>query len=371
MKGTIALHGYVRTWLIVGLVLVFFQILIGGVTRLTGSGLSITRWEIVTGTLPPMSDHAWQMEFDRYKGTPQYHLINKGMTLSEFRFIYFWEYLHRLWARWMGLVFLIPFIIFWRKGWLGTRLFRRLLGLIVLAGLAASFGWIMVASGLKDRPWVDAYRLTMHLLLGFSVFLYLLWILVSGHWPEGFGHLDNHSRVFLRRFFWLAVVQVCLGGLMSGMKAGYSYPTWPDMNGEWIPGILWQPGEWNVNNLVEYDSGIFMVSLVQVLHRLLAYLLIIIGLVYYFRLGIHVKDRLSRRFHALWIMVLVTQMVLGILTILSFRQGLPVGLGSAHQMGALLTLGATLVLWKGHSLEQPLSDGNNDRGVGDLSSEFS
>jgi len=153
----------VKIWLFIGLVMIFVQVLLGGITRLTGSGLSITKWEIVTGILPPMSQEAWQAEFDLYKATPQYQKINEGMSLSEFKFIYFWEYIHRLWARMMGFVFIIPFVVFLFKGHLDKALIKRLGGVVLMAAIVASFGWIMVASGLEDRPWVNAYKLSLHL----------------------------------------------------------------------------------------------------------------------------------------------------------------------------------------------------------------
>ena len=164
----------VRIWILTGLVMVFFQIFIGGVTRLTGSGLSITRWEVVTGAIPPLSQADWEEAFNLYQQTPQYHKINKGMTLGEFKFIYFWEYFHRLWARLMFFVFVFPFAWFWWRGMLSPLLRRRLWVVVLLAGLEGFFGWIMVASGLTKRPWVNAYNLTLHLSMGIIIFGYLL-----------------------------------------------------------------------------------------------------------------------------------------------------------------------------------------------------
>ena len=159
----------VKAWLIIGIIMLFFQIIIGGVTRITGSGLSITKWEIVTGTFPPLTESKWQEEFDAYKKTPQYQKINKGMMLgsvfdsSSFKFIYFWEYFHRLWARLMGFVFVIPLLFFYVKKWVDKKLLVKLSYVFLGATLAAFFGWIMVASGLKERPWVNAYNLSLHL----------------------------------------------------------------------------------------------------------------------------------------------------------------------------------------------------------------
>lgn len=337
------LDRWVRNWLILGLVLVFGQVLIGGVTRLTGSGLSITKWEIITGTFPPMSTDAWESEFNLYKDTPQYALINDGMSLSEFKFIYFWEYLHRLWARWMGIVFLIPFVVFWRKGLLTRRLKRKLGILVGLAAVTASFGWIMVASGLIERPWVNAYKLSVHLLLGFSVFLYLLHILVDAVWLEGLemkGRSQGKNALVL---ILVVIAQIFLGGMMSGMKAGFAYPTWPDMHGAWLPAILGDASHWTVENFVDYDETGFMVAFVQFLHRLTAYILIFIGLRYFLLFRKASSDPWYKRIHMLWIMLLIIQVAIGVFTVLAFRYGMPVALGSIHQMVALLLISSLVI----------------------------
>lgn len=329
---------WVSVWLFVGLVMVGGQILIGGVTRLTGSGLSITKWEIVTGTLPPLNAIEWEEEFRLYQETPQYALINKGMTLQQFKFIYFWEYFHRLWARIMGFVFLIPFVWFWRKGALTKTMVSRLGTLVGMAALTASFGWIMVASGLVERPWVNAYKLSIHLLLGFSVFLWLFHIWYR--YTRGKSRIVFHSRLlsFSSWLFILVVLQIVLGGLMSGMKAGFAYPTWPDMHGQYLPDILLDGSEWRVEHFIEYDSGPFMNALVQFAHRSLAYLILVLGLVY---VGILFLEReLVGRSTLQWTFLsfLLLQVTLGILTVLGFQDGMPVALGSLHQMCGLALL---------------------------------
>ena len=167
--GDTEISRWVKIWIVTGVLMIFMQIVIGGVTRLTGSGLSITRWEIVIGAVPPLGEAAWQEAFDLYKETPQYHRINKGMNLDEFKFIYFWEYFHRLWARLMFFVFIIPFGFFLLRGMLSKKLARWLLLVVLLAGLEGFFGWIMVKSGLRERPWVNAYNLTLHLCMGFII----------------------------------------------------------------------------------------------------------------------------------------------------------------------------------------------------------
>ncbi len=165
----------VKIWLFIGLVMVFVQVIVGGITRLTESGLSITKWEVISGTLPPLSEADWEQQFELYKSTPQYIEINEGMNLDDFKFIYFWEYIHRFWARIMGFVFLFPFLYFLVKGYLDKALLKKLSIVIFCALLAATFGWIMVASGLVERPWVNAYKLSIHLMIAFSVYVALLW----------------------------------------------------------------------------------------------------------------------------------------------------------------------------------------------------
>ncbi|MFM9952234.1 MAG: COX15/CtaA family protein [Saprospiraceae bacterium] len=331
-----------KIWLIVGLVMVFGQVVIGGITRLTGSGLSITKWEIVTGILPPMNEPAWNAEFDLYKATPQYQKINKGMSLPEFKFIYFWEYFHRQWARLMGFVFAIPFFIFWRKGWIDRALMRRLGIVIGLAALAASFGWIMVASGLVNRPWVNAYKLTLHLSIGLTLYGYLFWTTLHAFYPER-GMVRNHNVNKWAKIMTIVLgIQIVLGGIMSGMKAGLFYPTWPDMNGEFIPALLFDAAQWNVDNFVHYDRAPFMSALIQVLHRITAYLLTIIVLMYFFKARKITASKVFSTWRYLLITMLGIQVTLGILTVMHCVGVVPVALGVLHQAGALLLLTAAL-----------------------------
>lgn len=334
----------VKIWLIIGLIMIFFQVVIGGVTRLTGSGLSITKWEIVTGTFPPMNAQQWEAEFDLYKATPQYEKINEGMSIGDFKFIYFWEYFHRLWARSMGFVFIIPLLFFWRKKWIDKPLYRRLGIVFLLAGLVASFGWIMVASGLINRPWVNAYKLTMHLSLAFILYSYLLWTTFGASLTR----IKVINNPVLKRGILLILVvlslQIILGGVVSGMKAGLFYPTWPDMNGEWIPAILLEGSQWNVDNFVQYDKGGFMAAFIQLAHRSTAYILTIIVLAYFFRAK---KMSITKEFNLglyMLISMLIIQVLLGIFTLLNSLGSIPVGLGVMHQGGALILLSIVLFL---------------------------
>lgn len=324
------------------MILVFFQIFIGGVTRLTGSGLSITKWEIVTGTLPPMNEAQWEEEFELYRQTPQYDKINEGMTMSSFKFIYFWEYFHRLWARMMGFIFLIPFIFFLWKGWLSRLLIRRLIVLVGMAAIVAIFGWIMVASGLVDRPWVNAYKLTWHLSLALMVFGYMSWIVYNYWWPDMRGRLSLSKRSVVI-FLVLLAAQIMLGGVMSGAKAGLAYPSWPDMNGELIPGILMDPASWRWEYFIDYDTNLFFPALIQFLHRTTAYIVFIIAIILGSRLlrsGYHIDKKMAI---ALLGMVSI-QVVLGIWTVINCKGHIPVALGVIHQSVAVLLLALTIAL---------------------------
>ncbi len=261
----------VRAWLLAGLVLIFVQVVVGGITRLTGSGLSITRWEIVTGTLPPLNAADWNEAFALYQATPQYAKMNEGMPLDDFKFIYFWEYFHRLWARMMGLVFALPLAYFVWKGYVDRGLGKRLAFVFVAAALTASFGWIMVASGLIERPLVNAYKLSIHLGIAFITFGILLWTVL---WAFDIRLSAKPPRALRRSVYVLVgvlIVQILLGGMMSGMKAALAYPTWPDLHGAAVPGVLLQASNWTLDHVIHYDSHPFMSALVQLLHRTAGY----------------------------------------------------------------------------------------------------
>ncbi len=338
----------VSVWLIIGLVMVYFQIIIGGITRLTGSGLSITKWEIVTGTLPPLNDVSWLEEFDKYKETPQYAKINKGMELGDhvfqggtFKFIYFWEYFHRLWARSMGFVFLFPFLFFWYKKWLTQQVKSDLAKVVGLAGLAAIFGWIMVASGLVNRPWVNAYKLSVHLSIGISVFAMLWWTFlgyIHGGREVAASNKQSRSAMYL---IILICAQLFFGGIMSGMKASMIFPTWPDIGGEIIPSVLGDSSLWSLDSLIFYDSGSFTFSLIHFIHRGLAYLIVMALGVYYwwFRNNISISMRVS---FMIVIGVVLIQILLGIITLLQSIGHIPVLWGVFHQGVAVIVLSSLL-----------------------------
>lgn len=336
----------VKLWLVAGILMVFIQVIVGGITRLTESGLSITKWEIVSGTLPPMNDADWNREFEKYQKTPQYQEINEGMSLEDFKFIYFWEYVHRLWARFMGFVFLIPFLYFLRKGMLTDVLKRDLYIVVGLAALAATFGWIMVASGLVDRPWVNAYKLSVHLLIALSVFLYLLITYLK---YTGVGVTEKHEqRLYVNKwyigFVILLLIQITLGGILSGMKAAVLYPSWPDMYGEYLPKILLNKSAWTLNAFVEYDKFELMPALVHFLHRNIAYLLWFTGIgisVGLFKQYVKTSRKVYLYMSGTLFVALHCQVLLGIMTVLGSLGKVPVLLGVLHQAGAIILAGVT------------------------------
>ncbi len=337
----------VIVWLFIGLVMVFIQVVVGGITRLTESGLSITKWEVVSGTLPPFTDLGWENEFNLYKETPQYKEINEGMSLEDFKFIYFWEYIHRFWARIMGFVFIIPFLWFFARGYLDKAILIKLGWVVLLALLAATFGWIMVASGLIERPWVNAYKLSLHLCIAFAVYAMLLWTYLFAREENitlpnidlaGFRHL-----VYV--FLGVLIFQIFMGGVISGMKAAVVYPTWPDMNGVYLPEIIFDIKQWNAENFNNYDKNLFMPALVHFIHRSTAYILFVIGLFLVFRIfsiiNSQVDKQLYVKFRLLGIIIflmLSMQVILGIITVISSKGEIPVFWGVLHQAGGLLLL---------------------------------
>ncbi len=328
---------WVRIWLITGLFMIAIQIFLGGITRLTGSGLSITRWDIVTGTLYPFSEEAWESHFELYKSTPQYQKINQGMSLEEFKFIFFWEYFHRLWARIMGLVFFIPFVFFLLRGYLTKRLIFDLIVVVLLAALVASLGWIMVASGLTSRPWVNAYKLSFHLMAAVGLLSWLLWVI----WKTGSLELRHYARPgpFLRSTFYmltlLLLLQLFLGGVVAGMKAALVAPTWPDINGQYIPDELFKLDALTPYVFGEYEVNAGPGIIMQFFHRTLAYVIFVLALVALlgsFRLG-HLQ--IFRNTFVIFILV-VMQIMLGVITLLGSYGGIPIWSGVAHQFCGVL-----------------------------------
>ena len=341
----------VRIWLIVGLVMVFFQVVIGGITRLTDSGLSITEWEVVKGTLPPLNAEAWDVAFEKYKvHTAQYERLHADMTLSEFKVIYFWEWFHRLWARSMGLVFAIPFFFFLAKGWLPKWLVRRLGVVVLFAALAGTVGWIMVASGLNDdtRTWVSAYKLITHLSIAMVLFGYLYWTYRRAAQPV----TTDGAHTDLRRMAWsvfgLLLVQIALGGLMAGMRAGLLHPYFPlFVNGDRLLGALQGSADF-----ADYETGTTVKGIVHIAHRVTAYLLTALIAWFFVRVRRRAGISLSLRRGNWGLLAMIgVQFLLGVLTVINSFGRIPLVYGVLHQAGALITL--ALVLYMAYQLRKP------------------
>lgn len=309
------------------------QVILGGVTRLTGSGLSITRWDIVSGIIPPLNTQQWVEAFDLYKKTPQYHKINSHFTLSDFKFIYFWEYFHRLWVRILGFIFLIPFIVFVIRKKINFYLIKRLFLVIFFTALTASAGWIMVKSGLTNRPWVNAYKLSLHFILA---------TISIGFMTKTVADVYNYNSTFknsntklLPVLIFITFIQMIIAGLMAGMKAGLYFPSWPDMNGSFIPETLINTSNWTWLNLTNYDTYIFAPALIQFTHRLLAYILLVFTGYIYFKYRDN-TSKLSKNWLNTTTILIVLQLALGILTVLNVKIGIPLAYGVLHQLVGML-----------------------------------
>jgi len=273
----------VRAWLYAIAVLIVAMIVVGGATRLTESGLSITEWQPIHGTIPPLNTAEWEEEFLKYQQIPQYQLVNRGMTLSEFKAIYWWEWAHRFLGRFIGVVFFVPLVWFWATGRIGRDLAPKLAGIFVLGGLQGAIGWWMVASGLVTRTDVSQYRLAVHLTLAFALLGMVVWVARGLALPHAESRPEAvrdapRGRGLAGTLLALLFVQVFLGGLVAGLDAGYISPTWPTMDGEWIPYGLWVVEPW-WGNIFENPVT------AQFDHRLMAYAIILLAAVHAIRTG--------------------------------------------------------------------------------------
>ncbi len=327
-------------WLLVCSALIFAMVVLGGVTRLTRSGLSMVEWDPIMGVVPPLTAQQWEETFRKYQQFPEYQKINRGMSLAEFKSIYWVEYAHRVLGRTIALAYLLPFLYFFVRRRLPRELIPKLIIMFVLGGLQGLLGWFMVKSGLIDKPHVSPYRLTAHLLLAILIYGYMLWVALGLLFPVAAN--DIRANQPLRRFGWVVTATVCLmiasGGFVAGTKAGFAFNTFPLMNGHvFPPGALSMQPVWI--NMFEN------VATVQLNHRMLAYLLCIVVVLFWYRtLAANVSARTRLVTHGLLLM-LVVQLVLGVSTLLFF---VPVPLAAAHQGGALLVF--SLALFANHEL---------------------
>jgi cytochrome c oxidase assembly protein subunit 15 len=325
----------IAAWLLICCALLFAMIVVGGVTRLTHSGLSIVEWQPIVGTVPPLNQAQWEETFQKYQQTPEYQKINRGMSLEEFKGIFWWEYAHRLLGRAIGIVYLLPFLYFLIRRKIDKPLIPKLAGIFLLGGLQGALGWFMVKSGLVDDPRVSHYRLTAHLGLAFLIYAAMFWVALGLLFPRAPMQADEkvHS---LRRFSWvltgLIFVMVLSGGLVAGIRAGFAYNTFPLMNGDWIPPEIFRLQPWYLNF---FDN----MATVQFNHRLIAWLLAFLVPLFWLK-----AERLTLLPRARWachllLAMLVVQITLGITTLLHV---VPVPLAAAHQAGAVLLFSAAL-----------------------------
>jgi cytochrome c oxidase assembly protein subunit 15 len=326
----------VAAWLLLCCALVFAMVVVGGVTRLTHSGLSIVEWQPIVGTLPPLNEAQWLETFDKYKLTPEYRQVNQGMSVAEFKSIFWWEYFHRLLGRMIGFVFLLPLAWFWWRKRIDRPLALKLAGIFVLGGLQGAMGWYMVKSGLVDDPRVSQYRLTAHLVLALAIYAAMLWTALGLIYPGATA--ENAPAPRLRRRAWiitaLVAFMVITGGFVAGIRAGLAYNTFPLMNGHLLPPELFMLEPWHLNFFNNMAT-------VQFDHRLGAWLLAF--LVPWLWMSAR-RDALSPRANFavnLLLGLLTLQIALGIATLLLV---VPVPLAAAHQGGAVLLLGAALLL---------------------------
>ncbi len=330
-------------WTLILCLMIAMMIVIGAVTRLTGSGLSIVEWKPLMGAIPPLTTTDWLEVFNKYQNSPQYQLVNQGMSLSEFQWIFFWEYFHRLLGRLMGVVFLIPWAFFWWKGILNRSLALRYLIGFLLGGLQGAVGWIMVASGLVNQPQVSHYRLALHLLLAFFILSYfwrLVWTLADEQSETKIENLrPNNLSKFLNVMLGVIVLQIFYGALVAGLRAGFIFNTFPDMNGEIFP-----LGAWSL--LPQWKNIFENPILVQWIHRTLAWCLLLMSLFIVFKFGFKETLKLHKNKIVGLLAVIGLQFTLGILTLI-FKVPLPVAV--LHQVGAALVL--LYLLWLRWSLD--------------------
>jgi heme a synthase len=340
-QSAIATLRGVRVWLAIVAAMVVAMILVGGATRLTESGLSIVEWKPVTGAIPPLSAQAWSDAFEAYKTIPQYQQVNRGMSLDEFKTIFWWEWSHRFLGRAIGVVFLLPFLFFLWRGGLPAGLKSRLWLLFALGGLQGAVGWWMVVSGLSGRTEVSQYRLAVHLMLAFAIYSLIVWTLIRlapGRERDAAPSLPLRWVVNLTAA--VVFVQLYFGALVAGLRAGRAYNTWPAIDGAFIPAAarLFFEEPWWRNF---FDN----VLTVQFTHRSLAYLLLVMTFAHLVQVVILREKGAVVRGALLIAAATVLQAALGVLTLL---YEVPIDLALAHQAGAIAML--TLVLLQAERL---------------------
>jgi cytochrome c oxidase assembly protein subunit 15 len=324
----------VAAWLLVCCALVFAIVVVGGVTRLTHSGLSIVEWQPIVGALPPLDETGWRETFGKYKQTPEYRLVNPGMSLDGFKRIFWWEYVHRLLGRLTGAVFFLPLLWFALRRRIPRALAWKLVGILALGAAQGALGWYMVQSGLVDDPRVSQYRLTAHLGIAFLIYAAMLWIALDLLFPRESqsGTVSRGPRRFAFALVALIFAMVLSGGLVAGIRAGLAYNTFPLMNGRLIPREIFSLEPWYLN----FSSNI---ATVQFDHRLIAWLLALLVPWFWLRVRHAAVPQRAKLGAHLLLVALAVQIALGIATLLL---AVPVPLAAAHQAGALLVFSAAI-----------------------------
>jgi cytochrome c oxidase assembly protein subunit 15 len=328
-------HLALRIWLYGIAGLIFAMVLVGGATRLTNSGLSITEWKPIIGAVPPLSEGDWLDAFHKYQQIPEYKLINRGMSLSEFKAIYWWEWAHRFLGRFIGAAFFAPLVLFWLAGAIPKGLGPKLAGIFLLGGLQGALGWYMVMSGLSERTDVSQYRLTAHLAVAVLIFAAVLWTAFDLgprvrrllDTTRGLGSVKAGAAVLLGAVF----LQIMLGALVAGTDAGMSHNTWPLIDGAVIPDGLGAMQPWYLN---PFEN----VLTVQFEHRMMAYLVAVLAVVQGV-LAWRSGDLVVRFSAMLLLSAVLCQIALGVLTLLG---GVQIGLALAHQAGGLTVFALAL-----------------------------
>jgi len=340
----------VATWLFICAAMVFSILVVGGVTRLTHSGLSIVEWAPIVGTIPPLNAQEWDETFEKYKKTPEYKQVNHQMTVGEFKGIFFWEYFHRLLGRLVGMVFFIPFVYFLLRKRLSPSLIPKLLGIFCLGGLQGAMGWYMVKSGLVDDPRVSHFRLTSHLSIAFLIFISMMWVGLGLVADRARTTADAALRKLQKIGFWLCLLvfyMILTGGLVAGIRAGKAYNTFPLMNGYVVPPEIFMIDPWYLNFFNNMATTQFD-------HRLGAWLLAFIVPWFWWRIRNSSAPARAKTAAGTLLAVIVAQISLGITTLLL---QVPVAFGAAHQGGAMVVFG--VLLWLNHELRvAPATQGN-------------
>lgn len=320
----------VSNWILIGVFMLLIQVVLGGVTRLTGSGLSITEWNVVTGALPPLNGEKWAEEFDKYRQTPQFAHLNSDFTLQDFKFIFFWEWFHRFWARLIGIVFVVGFVYLLVKKYLKAEMIKPLLILFLLGALQGVIGWIMVASGLTgDAVYVKPTRLALHFVFALVLIAYAFWFALQLRISPS----ERIKAPVLQRWTgWLiaiVLIQLIFGALMAGHKAATAAPTWPDINGNTIPQGLWNQNE-GLLNLIDNKITIHFV------HRGLAYLVLLLVIIYSVKIfRFKTAGAFLKKAGRMPLLLVTIQVILGILSLLTSNQIIPNRWGPFEWMAQL------------------------------------